>query len=87
MPLFLKVTDCNETDIRLVDGQTTDDGRVEICLEGLWGSVLDDFWDTRDATVVCRQLGYNGCEFQYLNRSALQHRPMFNFSITSFTKI
>ena len=42
---------------RLYDGHNSRSGRVEIYINGQWGTVCDDDWTTGSSTVVCRQLG------------------------------
>ena len=44
--------------VRLVDGIVPYRGRVEVCRGKRWRTICGSRWDTRDAAVVCRQLGY-----------------------------
>ena len=53
------VHNCTENDIRLVGGTSPLEGRVEVCVNGDWGTVTHDNWDYRDASVACRQLGFS----------------------------
>ena len=64
---LLPLDDCEDGEVRLQDGTHTSNGRVEVCQDGMWGSVCSSGWDTMDASVVCRQLGYNTDGIKHFN--------------------
>ena len=56
-------TNCTDGDVRLVDGQTNTEGRVEMCRGYIWGAITDSDWGFDEARVTCRQLGHpSSCE-------------------------
>ena len=48
----------SEGHLRLTGGSVSTEGRVEICLGGVWGTVCNDRWSDQNAQVVCRQLNH-----------------------------
>ena len=75
--------DCTDGEMRLIGGESSNEGTIELCHNSLWGLISDAGWDEADAKVVCRQLNlpFNGkvnitkimCELLlfYLNNLAL----------------
>ncbi|XP_053979803.1 uncharacterized protein LOC128876963 isoform X3 [Hylaeus volcanicus] len=47
-------------EIRLANGSSPLEGRVEVRHHGIWGTVCDDDFSNAEATVICRSLGYGG---------------------------
>ncbi|KAL4444036.1 hypothetical protein ABPG75_011773 [Micractinium tetrahymenae] len=47
------------TAIRLVEGDGDASGRLEVLVDGQWGTVCDDGFENYAADVACRQLGYS----------------------------
>ena len=47
--------------MQLVGSDYGDEGRLEVCVNGAWGTVCGDEFDSRDAAVACEALrGFTG---------------------------
>lgn len=57
--LIIAQSQCVNGTVRLQDGPTQFEGRVEVCLAEEWRTVCNDFWGHNEALVVCRQLGFS----------------------------
>ena len=68
-PLPATCASSENEDIRLADGYTPKEGRVEVCLEDpdnsgsyVWGSIWDDYWTDEEASIVFRTLDFYNSE-------------------------
>ena len=60
--MYLDVTtepvSCVTGDIRLIGGSTGNEGRLEVCINEMWGTVCSQRWGASDTRVACKQLGH-----------------------------
>ena len=50
---------CSDGEVRITGDTSPTIGRIEVCINSTWGTICDESWDDRAASVVCRQLGYS----------------------------
>ena len=48
---------CTNGSVRILSASSSNDGVVEVCQDGVWGSIISYSWDSIDARVICKQLG------------------------------
>ena len=79
---------CTDNEIRLVGGSDEREGIVQVCYNGVWGAICDDFEVSEDygpnkwlivtdksADVICKQLGFlrsNTCQFASSGRKNIE---------------
>ena len=56
--IFIESSSCVDGEVRLVNGSISQEGRVEVCVNGVWGTICGTGWSKTDAFVLCKQLGY-----------------------------
>jgi len=49
---------CRPTTVRLVEGSSSQEGRLEVFHDGIWGTVCGDYFNDVAARIVCLMLGY-----------------------------
>ena len=61
--------------VRLVDGRTPNQGRVEIQYSGVWGTVCNNGWDLNDARVSALECVLLQVMFVVLQHQKRSHKP------------
>ena len=51
-------SNCTDGEVRLVNGSSPHEGRVEVCVYKAWGTICLNGWGSSDGNVVCNQLGH-----------------------------
>ena len=56
--------------LRLVGGETENEGRIDIYIGNQWGTICSADWGLADAEVACKSLGYTSAQTYDLGHNA-----------------
>ena len=57
--VFLLFKDVTGIEVRLVDGKSSSEGRVEILYNNEWGTICDDGIRQTEIDFMCQMMGYS----------------------------
>ena len=80
MYIILHSAPCKNGEVRLVEGESEKEGRLEICFDHRWGTVSSDGWSETEAKVVCNDLGYELMNGKSFNIGTIIMHSTFFFS-------
>ena len=63
-----------------VADDTLSSGRLEIFINGEWGTICNDLFDQIDATVACKQLGFSGA-IMYRTSASAGYENIINYNL------
>ena len=59
MVVILIAGNCTDGTLRLMEGKSEYEGRLEVCFNRRWGTFGSDGWTEINTQVVCNDLGYD----------------------------
>ena len=72
--------ECDDGKVRLMNGTIEQEGRAEVCVNGIWSSICGYSWSQTDGYTICKELGYDGPSEKLINVSCIRY---FSVCLTS----
>ena len=72
---------CSDGDVRLSGGSSSNQGRLEVCINHAWGTVCNNGFSSEEALVACRQLGKLQVDGEYGSCFFLKQRQSFHDTV------
>ena len=73
MSTFEFVASCFDGEVRLVEGESEWEGRLEVCFSRRWGTVSSDGWTQTNTQVFCLDMSLTQVHYSWLHLAMPAH--------------